>query len=243
MIFFIFLLGLAFGSFANVLIDRLPKGEDVMFGRSKCDYCRKTLAWYELIPLISFLLQGGRCRKCRKRLNWQYPLVELATAAGFACIYAFAFTSAGVLVFQCLVFFALLVIFVTDGKYQIIPDSMVAAGLIGVLIILGIRPDRILTALVTTFFFYCLYLVTRGRGLGFGDVKFSFLLGYLAGYPKIIVALYLAFLTGAAGGVILILAGKRKLKSRIAFGPFLVIGLAVSLVWGDRLISWFLKFL
>ena len=78
------LLGLAIGSFLNVLIDRLPRGENVITGRSICDHCKKTLRWHELVPLLSFILQRGECRRCRKRLSWQYPLIELITGVGLS---------------------------------------------------------------------------------------------------------------------------------------------------------------
>lgn len=140
-----------------------------------------------------------------------------------------------------LVFISLLVIFVADFKYQIIPDSMVVLGMIGAAFVVGLKTDNLLTGVVSALFFLFLYLVTRGRGMGFGDVKFALLMGYLAGFPKIIVAFYVAFLTGAVMGVILILGGKKKLKSKISFGPFLVLGLVVSLIWGDKLSLWILK--
>ena len=248
-IFFIFLLGLSIGSFLNVLIDRLPRGKNVITGRSVCDYCKKTLRWFELIPLLSFFLQGGRCRRCKKHLSWQYPLIELVTGVGFAGIalqsQALAFPQSLALVGWLLVFGSLLVIFVADFKYQIIPDSMVVLGIIGGIGILQSQalefPQSLalwLSAMGASTFFFLLFLITRGRGMGLGDVKLAFLMGLLLGFPKIIVASYLAFLTGAMVGVILILVGKKKLKERIAFGPFLVAGTVIALIWGQQLIKW-----
>ncbi len=237
------LLGLAFGSFANVLIDRLPKGQNVLYGRSHCDYCGKTLRWYELIPVISFIFQRGRCLRCHKKLSFQYPLIELCTAMGFSYLYLMPFTSFQLLAAESLTFFSMLVIFVADVKYQIIPDSMVVIGLIGAVLTVGVRSENLLAGVGACLFFYLLYFFTRGRGLGFGDVKLGFLLGFLAGFPKIVIALYVAFLTGAALGVILILGGKKKLKSKIAFGPFLILGLLVALIWGNKLTYLFMKFL
>lgn len=208
------ILGLAVGSFLNVLIDRLPKGQNVLTGRSRCDYCSKTLRWYELIPLFSFFIQGGRCRRCHKKLSWQYPIVELAT--GIAFFY-------GV---HPLLFSSLLVIFVADLKYQIIPDSMIVIGVIGVI---GAIRENFFAAAGAAGFFLLLYVITRGRGMGLGDVKLAFLMGLILGFPKIVIACYLAFLTGAAVGVILILLGKKRWKSKIAFGPFLVIGTLIAL--------------
>lgn len=241
MVAFVFLLGLCVGSFLNVLIDRLPRGESVLWGRSHCDYCKKPLRWFELIPIVSFVLQAGRCRRCHKKLSWQYPLVELATAIGFVWI-------AGVVATPWsnwshwaywVIFSSLLVIFVSDLKYQIIPDSMVVTGIVGVIGTIGgigWIGENILVGLGAAGFFFLLWLVTRGRGMGLGDVKLALLLGFLLGYPTIIVGLYAAFLTGAATGVILMMTGKKTLKSTIAFGPFLIIGSVIALVWGERII-------
>lgn len=228
----IFLFGLAVGSFLNVLIDRLPRGKNVITGRSVCDHCKKTLRWFELIPLLSWVAQGGRCRRCHERISWQYPLVELVTAVGFVVI--------GPSYWYWLIFSSLLVIFVADLKYQIIPDSMIVVGIIGVLL-QGLA--LWLSAFGAAAFFLLLFLATRGRAMGLGDVKLAFLLGLLLGYPRIVVALYLAFLTGAGVGVILILARKKRLKSKIAFGPFLILGAVIAYFWGEQMIEWWRRLL
>ena len=236
----VFLFGLAIGSFLNVLIDRLPRGENVITGRSRCDHCGKTLRWFELIPLLSFMLQGRRCRRCHKGLSWQYPIVEFVTAMGFMVIFQ-SQTQSLALGGSWLIFSALLVIFVADLKTQIIPDSMVVVGIIGVFFqsqsrLAGLALFQ--SAFGAAGFFLFLWLVTRGKGMGLGDVKLAFLMGLLSGFPKIVVASYLAFLTGALTGVILILLGKKKLKGHIAFGPFLVLGTWVAFIWGQQLIDW-----
>ena len=230
-----FVLGLCVGSFLNVLIDRLPKGESIWFGRSRCDFCKKPLRWCELIPIISYLLQAGRCRRCRKKLSLQYPIVELTTGLGFVLIQGQAFDARQGLALS-ITFSALLVIFVADLKYMIIPDSMIVVGLLGVLL-QGHPLQTLLPGAGAMLFFLLLFFVTHARGMGFGDVKLSFLLGLWLGFPQIIIALYLAFLTGAIVGVTLILARKKKLKSKIAFGPFLIVGAVGAKVWGDILVK------
>lgn len=224
------------GSFLNVLIDRLPKGESVLVGRSHCDWCKKNLRWYELIPLFSWIIQAGRCRRCHKRLSIQYPLIELTS--GILFIIGFQQTQIIPFLFvSC----SLLVIFVADLKYQIIPDSMVVVGVLGALIgfIGQIRPIGLLPYLASAAgaagFFLLLWLVTRGRGMGFGDVKLAFFLGLLLGFPGIVIALYAAFLTGALVGVILILLRKKTIKGSVAFGPFLIIGAIVATLWTDQI--------
>ena len=245
MVFIVFVLGLCVGSFLNVLIDRLPKGEQVLRGRSKCDYCKKTLRWFELIPLLSFVMQHGTCLRCHKKLSIQYPLIEFITGLGFVWIYlSFDYSLIGLFAYW-IIFSSLLVIFVSDLKYQIIPDSMVVAGIIGtILLFFSSKPYALnpmhflLTAILSSTLFFLLWLVTKGKSMGFGDVKLAFLLGLLLGYPKIIVALYSAFLTGAIFGVILILKGKRTLKSKIAFGPFLIVGALIAFLWSDTILLW-----
>lgn len=245
------LLGLAVGSFLNVLIDRLPKGQSVVWGRSHCDFCKKTLRWYELIPVLSFVVQRGRCRRCHKKLSVQYPIIELVTGVGFVLLFqgrAFEAHQGPALWGALLIFSSLLVMFVADLKYQIIPDSMVVMGVIGVLLqgqAFDARqgPALWLSACAAAAFFMLLYVLTRGRGMGLGDVKLAFLLGLLLGYPGIIVGLYAAFLTGAGAGVILMMAKRKTWKSRVAFGPFLILGTVITILWKTQILAWWAKIL
>ncbi|MEK7592269.1 MAG: prepilin peptidase [Patescibacteria group bacterium] len=238
---FVFLFGLVFGSFANVLIDR---GDDisVLTDRSHCDFCKKNLSWFELIPIFSFVFQRGRCNTCKKKLSIQYPLVELVMGLAFLLVYSlFALQSDFSLVFYLLLTFAFVVLFIADLKYYILPDSMIVLSLFCIIAIYFLSPVNPLPYLISAIgaggFFFCLWLITKGRGMGFGDVKLACVMGLLLGYPKIIVALYIAFLTGALYGVILILGKKKTLKSAVAFGPFLLFGLALSVYFGDRIIQ------
>ncbi len=247
---FVFCLGLLVGSFLNVCAERLPEGESVLWGRSHCDFCKKTLRWYELIPLVSYILQRGRCLRCRKKLSLQYPIMELVTGAGFVAL--FHYTSGPLLSFIALagLFSVLLVIFVADLKYQIIPDSMVWAGItFSVMYIYtsGQWPifiaNYLFSAIISTLAFWALWAITRGRGMGLGDVKFAFVMGLFLGYPGVIVAFYIAFLTGAIVGVILMITGKKKWKSKIAFGPFLILGMSIVWVWKDYFLTIWRMFL
>lgn len=239
--FVVFLFGLVFGSFANVLIDR---GDDisVLTDRSHCDFCKKTLLWHELIPILSYVLLGGRCSSCKKKLSIQYPLVEFIMGVAFVLVFSFLhLTSYIFLVFYLMLTFSFVVLFIEDLKYFILPDSMIVLSIlcIGAIFLLSpINPlPYLFSAIGAGGFFYCLWHITKGKGMGFGDVKLAFVMGLFLGYPKIIVALYIAFLTGALYGVILILGKKKSLKSAVAFGPFLLLGLAASAYFGDRIIQ------
>ena len=229
---FLFILGLMVGSFVNVLADRLPRGESVLWGRSRCDHCKKPLRWYELIPVLSYIIQSGRCRRCHKRLSVQYPVIELVTGVGFVLLYPHHISF-------YLLFISLLVIFVADLKYQIIPDSMIVLGVLGALW----AGAYFLPAIGSFAFLYLVWALTRGKGLGFGDVKFAFLMGLLLGFPGVVIAFYVAFLTGAACGVILMVARYKTWKSKIAFGPFLVLGTVVALIWQPQLTALWRMFL
>ena len=281
----IFLLGLAVGSFLNVLIDRLPKEENVLVGRSYCDHCRHQLVWYDLIPLLSFVLLAGRCRYCQKKISWQNPLVELVTGGFFVLVVfrilgdlggsGISVTSicylpagkAGLLFVIC----SLIVIFFADLKYGIIPDRIVFPAIVltslfhfaGVFLLRptirgvpsghlggGTSPilnsqfsilNYLLAGLVASGFFGLLVVLTKGRGMGLGDVKLAFLMGLVLGLPRIIVALYFAFLTGALVSAILILSKKKKFGQTVPFGPFLVGGTIFALFYGNQAIEWWLR--
>lgn len=242
MIIFLFITGIFIGSFLNVLIDRIPKGEDFMLGRSHCDFCKKILEPLDLIPLFSFLFLKGRCRYCHKKLSWQYPVIEFISGL----ILSFFFLTSvnyQMMLFNYFLFAGLLVIFVSDLKYRIIPDQIVGflviLQLAELLIISGNMTNHIFSGIGFFLFFLLLVIITKGKGMGLGDVKYSFFMGLLLGFPKIIVAFYASFLTGAVFSLILILKGKKTMKSTVAFGPFLVFGTVVTYHYGNRLWVYF----
>ena len=254
MMVFIFLLGLLVGSFLNVLVDRLPREESLIWARSRCDRCKKNLKWYDLIPLLSFIFLKGKCRYCRMRISLYYPVVELATGVLFILTFLFlgimnpfGLAQGGHelrimdLGYYLFLVSSLIVIFFADLKYGIIPDKIIFPSIVVSLIYLFLIHNslfliHILAALGASLFFLILFLVTRGRGMGFGDVKFAFLMGLVLGFPDIVFALYIAFLTGAIIGCILIVWRKKRVfGTTIPFGPFLVIGTLISIFFGDIL--------
>ncbi len=250
LLFFLFICGLFIGSFLNVLIDRLPRGETVVKGKSRCESCKHKLAWYDLIPILSFVELRGKCRYCGALLSWYYPLVEVITGGLFVLTFHYLqqsnlpFTIYHLpFIFQLAYFLflisSLVVIFFTDLKYGIIPDKVVYPAVFVSLFYLFIIHNslfiiHILSAFGAFAFFFLLFAITRGRGMGFGDVKLAFLLGLFLGFPKIVIGLYIAFLTGAVVSLILVVWGKKKLKgSTIPFGPFLVFGTIVAHFLGN----------
>jgi len=252
---FIFLFGLAIGSFLNCLIYRLEKKKGFLKGRSFCPHCKHTLSWQDLIPVFSFLILKGKCRYCGKKISIQYPLVELATGILFVSLYLLL-NSQNLLVtrypllitsFWLLITSFLIVIFVYDFKHYLIPDKIIYPAIIIALIyrLIGIYylPTSIYGYLFSAFagagFFLVIVLLSRGKWMGIGDIKLAFLIGLLLGHPNTLLALFLAFLIGAIIGVGLIGLKKKTIKSELPFGPFLVIGTYLALFFGEKIINWY----
>lgn len=259
----VFLLGTAVGSFINVYVLRTLAGEDYVRGRSRCDTCRRPLVWYEMVPLLSFLALRGRCRTCQAEIDVMHPVVELLTGALFvwwwligAAFFQLSQQPLDVIqpVFWLGVGLLLLLITVIDLRAMIIPDWTIltlagwALGYRMLLSALGVYRQADLAmslfgAQLVMGFFLLLWLLTRKRGLGFGDVKLVFPLGLLVGWPKVLVSTFLAFILGAVVGVLLILSGRAKFGRPLPFGPFLVAGTVLALLWGDSLLAWYLHLL
>lgn len=242
---FLFVLGTAVGSFLNVLIDRLPNEESIM-GRSHCDHCKKKLAWHELFPLFSYLFLKGQCRNCKKKISFVMFCVELFTGVVFSILGYYYHSNFPLLLLFLVLASCLIVIFFADMKYHIIPDSMQlvlllsAVGLIIVhqsspLIIIRSFPIILLSGFMVMAPILLIYLITRGKGMGFGDVKLAFVMGVLLGPKGGFAALYIGFVLGAVVGTLLLLMKKKKLKQMIAFGPFLVLGIVAVLIYGREI--------
>ena len=242
---FVFLFGLAAGSFLNCLIYRLEKNESFLKGRSYCPHCHHTLTWKDLIPILSFLILRGKCRYCHQKISWQYPIVEIATGILFVSI--FNFRSLLTTIYLLLTTCFLIVIFVYDLRHYIIPDKVIypAIGMVFLYRLFEIENflllNVILSALLAFIFFLAIFLLSRGRWLGFGDVKLAAFMGLFLGFPNILVALFFAYLIGAIIGIGLVFARKKTLKSEVPFGPFLVIGTFIALFWGEKIIDCYLK--
>jgi len=247
-----FVFGLIIGSFLNAVIYRLEKKESALHGRSYCPHCQHQLSWQDLIPIVSFFMLRGKCRYCSQSISWQYPLVEICTAIIFLIIFN-QFILFGIfhVLYLLVIASALIVLFVYDLKHYILPDSIVLPA-IGIVLgyraleIMGLGVENLssllgtlLAGVLASAFFLMIFLVSRGRAMGFGDVKLALLMGFLLGIPGIIAALYVAFILGGLIGVFLIITKRRKLRSAIPFGPFLIIGTFVALVWSNQIISWY----
>lgn len=243
---FIFILGLIIGSFLNCLIWRLYKNE-TLGGRSYCPYCRAPIAWYDNFPVLSFIFLLGRCRHCRQKISWQYPLVEVITAVLFLLSFIKLSQSpqlAWQLARDWLLIITLIVVFVYDWRWQMVPMTIVwpvSALIFGFNLLLGVSLINLLFfGLLAAGFFLVQYLVTKKRGLGEGDIWLGLLLGiaFPSGSALFLIML-LAYISGAAvGGLWLFLTGRTG-KAKIALGPFLAFGAIITLIWGEKIISWY----
>ena len=250
---YFFCLGLIVGSFLNVVILRYNTGRSLA-GRSGCFSCRHKLAWYELLPVVSFVIQKGRCRHCGSKMSRQYPLVELLTGVLFALTIWKFYPDFISIIFYCLILSLLVVIVVYDLRHKIIPDTpiyllimlSVLAPLIGspefsaadagILLLRGL-----IAGFVMFTAFFCLWYFSRGRWMGFGDAKLAFVMGVLLGFVGSLNAIILAFWLGAVVGLLLIAITKMRqfhllrqrfsIKSEVPFAPFLAAGLLLNLFW------------
>jgi len=235
-----FILGSVVGSFLNVIIDRFATNRSVTKGRSYCESCKKTLGPIELVPILSYLFLRGRCRHCKAQIPPRILLVELGCAIALLFLYM-QFGLSVVFIILALIVFTSIAIFFIDLEYGIIPDKLtIFLTLVAVIYVYvgDFDPlNHLQAALGALLFFAALYFFTKGRGMGFGDVKISFALGLILGFPMVIYGLYLAFLTGATVSIILVLWKKKSFRTgTVPFGPFLVGSTVFALLFGEKVI-------
>ena len=241
-IIMIFLLGLCVGSFCNVLIYRLPRGEEFVRTPSHCMSCGHGLKWYELIPVLSWIAQGGKCRKCGVKLSAQYPIVEALNGIMWL-LTGILFRGDWVTVsLYCGLFSLLMVLSVIDWRTFIIPNGInLAIFLLGVVRLVTDLENWLLYLigmLAVSLVFLLLHVLTAGNGLGMGDVKLVAAAGLLLGWQKML----LAVLVGSLGGAIIhSVRMKHGADRKLAFGPYLAAGIWLSALVGQPLISAYLS--
>lgn len=237
----IFLIGISIGSFLNVCIYRIPKKEDIVFERSHCMSCGNVLKWYELIPLFSFLVQGGKCRNCKTKLSVQYPLIELLNGLIYVWIFmAKEFQPESILF--CICASVLIVISVIDWRtYEIPFGCNIIIGILGIVrVFLNLAHwyDYVIGFFAVSGLFLIIYWITKGRGIGGGDIKLMAAAGLLLGWQNILLSLMIGSI---AGSVIHLALMKIQGKDRVlAFGPYLAFGIFISMLYGNDIITWYL---
>jgi prepilin signal peptidase PulO-like enzyme (type II secretory pathway) len=255
-IFLLFILGLFFGSFLGVLVDRLERNEDFIKGHSHCEFCKRELNAIDLLPVLSFISTKGRCRYCKRKLPIFYPTIEISTGVLFSLIYIFSIYNSQfliTLIYQLIVVSGFIVVFFMDLKYGVILNKLLLPLIIIIAAYLFIfNPQSLILNLlcgISAFLFFLiislLFKFIRGKdGMGGGDIKLAFVLGLFLGFPNIILCFYLAFLTAAIVGIILILWKKKNLKSTsLPFGSFLVLAALICLFLGNLILPKFLLLL
>lgn len=234
-IIFMAILGAVLGSFINLCVDRLPKGDSLLHPGSHCDQCGKHLGWTELVPVVSYLALRRRCRRCGEPIPMRVLIIEILAAAalGYAT-YHFGLGARSAA--TSLYLLVLLLLFFIDLEHGLLPDVVVypaavaAFALSSFVLGVGLGPTLLGGALGFGIML-AIYLAARG-GMGGGDVKLAGVIGFAAGFPLVVPALVLAAISGGIAGGLLLALRRRGLQDAIPFGPFLAGGAAVVLLWG-----------
>jgi prepilin signal peptidase PulO-like enzyme (type II secretory pathway) len=263
----IFLFGLIIGSFLNCLVWRLHTCEKIT-GRSYCPKCRKQIAWYDNIPVLSFLFLRGKCRKCHQPISRQYPLIELITGIlfilAFIRIYQlsvisyqlnsidivsnlFLILNSKFLIHLFLQFFiisVMIVIFIYDLRWYMILDKVTFPAIVivsGLNLYLGMDwQNLLLSAIIGIGFFLFQFVVSKGKWIGGGDIRLGLLMGVALGWPNVIVAIMLAYFAGSIIGIGLILFKKKEMGSMVPLGAFLAPATVITLLYGDAIFKWYM---
>ncbi len=225
------------GSFFNVCIHRIPKGESIIYPPSHCPNCNMPLKFYDNIPIMSYIFLKGKCRYCGTRISPTYPIVEFLT--GFLYFLSYMYFGKNLWIFISSTVFISFLIIITfiDLRHMIIPDIVVYPAItIGLLISLfkgyEFLFDSVLGGIIGGFTIFLIIFLSRG-GMGIGDIKLATMIGIFLGVNYIIMALILSFIIGGFIGIFLLLLKIKKRKDPIPFGPFLSIGAILSLFWGN----------
>ena len=246
----IFILGLIVGSFSNVCIYRIPKNESIIYPASHCPKCNSPIKPIDNIPLLSYILLKGRCRNCKSKISIQYPIVELLTGLIYLIISLIYGLSVQTLIYIILSS-ALIIIAFIDLDQQIVPDVISLPGIVigfiisffvtyisfinsalgilaggGIILIIGLAGS----------------VIFKKEAMGGGDVKLAAMIGAFLGWRYIIISLFLGFFIGALAGIILILSKIKSKEDMVPFGPFIVLGSFITILWGEKILSWYLGF-
>jgi leader peptidase (prepilin peptidase)/N-methyltransferase len=242
-------MGACFGSFLNVVIYRLPLGQSLVSPGSRCPKCGYQLRPWDNVPVFSWVLLGGRCRKCRAPISAQYPIVEIVTALLFALV-VWQTPAGPQLISRLILVTALVALFGIDLEHQILPNVITLPGIAVGLMFSVIAPPGWFDALIGTVLgagvLYGIaaayYYVRREEGLGMGDVKMLAMIGAFLGWKAVLVTLVLSSFSGAALGLALIAAQRGGMKLALPFGTFLAVGAVAAMLAGDPLIAWYAGF-
>ncbi len=238
----IFLYGIVIGSFLNVCIYRIPKKESVVTVNSHCMNCGHKLVWYDLFPLFSYLFLKGRCRYCGSKLSFQYPLVELLNGVLYMVVFGVNGMNAESVLYVFLAS-ALLVLSVIDYRTLEIPVCINAVimgiGIIHIILDLENWIHYLIGFFAASLFLFLCLIITRGKGIGGGDIKLMAVAGLCLGWQNIMLSLAVGCIVGSVIQCIIIAVTKNKTK--FAMGPYLSVGIFVAMLWGECFLDWYIS--
>ena len=245
----IILIGMAWGSFLNVVIYRLPRDMSLLRPRSSCPRCGQKIKFYDNIPIFSHIILRGKCRSCKARIPFSYFLVEVLTPVSFILVYSYSNLSTHFFA-ACLFASAMIILGFIDFYHQILPDEITLSGLLLALAYSFFRDDlslrqaligAVVGAGFILFVYGVYYLLRKKEGIGMGDVTMMLLIGAFLGWKLSFFTLVLASFIGVLVGVYFILAKKKSLQYALPFGTFLAPAAFVSFLWGEQIINWYLN--
>ena len=242
------LLGLAFGSFFNVCIHRIPRGLSLNRPGSRCPGCGNALRWYDNIPVLSYALLAGRCRTCRQPISLRYPIVELVTCAVFVLHYL-VFGPSGLFVVRVAFASALIVLFAIDLEHHLLPDRITLPGIVAGLAFSAFLPPGLRDAVIGVvagggvlwLVGEAYYRYSGHEGMGGGDVKMLAMIGAFLGWKLMLLTLVLSSFAGSIVGLAMIAARRGGLKYALPYGTFLALGALTASLVGDRVLAWYLS--
>lgn len=246
-ILFVFILSLTLGSFLNVCIYRIPRGESIVFPPSHCPKCKNRIKPYDLIPIVSYIILRGRCRFCREKISIRYPIVEALTGVvGIVCLYRYGLTINMLLAFLIVC----ILIYISAVDIDTMEISIKSILLLFALRIIQVFFERgfslksvfsiFLGSILSMLLILAIYILSKGSAMGFGDVLLIAAGGAGFSIGEAILANFLAFVIGAVFSIFVLLKGDKKLKNEIPFGPFISVALFITILYGDNILKMYM---
>lgn len=244
--YIIFIFGAVIGSFLNVCIYRIPRGESIAFPPSHCTNCKKEIKWHDLIPIISYIFLRGKCRYCREKISIRYPIVEFITALLFLANYSIYGLTFDFVKYTTFVSF-LIVIGMIDYDTTDVYFSTTLSGIVSGVIFIGVLAYNMLPVKSYIYggilgggFLALIILITKG-GMGWGDAEICLMSGLFLGFKLTILMLFLSFIIGSIAGIVLILLGKKSKKDYIPFGPYIALSAILCVLSGEKIFSFYMS--
>ena len=240
----IFIFGITIGSFLNVCIYRIPLGESIVTAPSHCMTCGRKLKWYDMVPVFSWLVLGGKCRNCKSKISVQYPIIEGVNGILYVMICAVNVLEWSSVIY-CFMASALLVLSIIDWRTYEIPFGinvfLFVLGIAMTILDRGNLVEHLIGMICVSGLLGILYLLTGGRAIGGGDIKLMFACGLILGWKLILLAFFLGCIIGSV--VHIIRMSVKKAGRMLAMGPYLSAGILLAALWGNAWINWYLSLL